>query len=163
MAPPQRSDPRSQLSVFAYEATLSNPRHARQPLRHSARAAGSFLGIAIGAASAGGDIVTPVLGALVLGMFAMAMAGVGVAFGGLVRSGIAGPVVAIVTIATWLVDIIGPALNLPEPLRDLAQSAHYGLPMVGRWDPTGIVASLIVGIGGVALGAWGFARRDLGE
>ena len=83
----------------------------------------AILGIAVGAASAGGDVVSPVLGTLVLGVFAMAMAGVGIAVGGLVRSGIAGPVVAIVTIATWFVDIIGPALNLPDVVQDLALTA----------------------------------------
>jgi hypothetical protein len=33
--------------------------------------------------------------------------------------------------------------------------------MVGVWDPVGIVVSLVVAVGGVAVGAWGFARRDL--
>jgi len=33
--------------------------------------------------------------------------------------------------------------------------------MVGVWDPVGIVASLVLAIGGVALGTWGFQRRDL--
>ena len=32
---------------------------------------------------------------------------------------------------------------------------------VGVWDPVGIVASLALAIGGVAIGAWGFRRRDL--
>ena len=89
------------------------------------------------------------------------MAGIGVAVGGLVRAGIAGPVVAVVTIATWFVAIIGPALRLPDFVLDLALTAHYGLPMVGQWDAAGIVASLVLAIGGVAIGAWGFARRDL--
>ncbi|HEV8697511.1 MAG TPA: ABC transporter permease subunit [Candidatus Limnocylindrales bacterium] len=121
----------------------------------------SMLGIAIGAASVGGDVPTPVLGTLALGLFAITMAGVGIAVGGLVRSGIAAPVVAVLTIATWFVAIIGPALKLPDVVQDLALSAHYGLPMVGRWDAAGIVASLVLAIGGVAIGAWGFARRDL--
>jgi len=121
----------------------------------------AVLGITVGAASAGGDVVTPVLGTLVLGVFATAMAGVGFAVGGLFGSGIAGRAVAIVTIGTWFVDIIGPALNLPDFVQDLALTAHYGLPMVGQWDAAGIVVSLVLAIGGVAIGAWGFARRDL--
>ncbi len=121
----------------------------------------AMIGIALGAASAGGDIVTPVVGTLALGLFAIAMAGVGVAVGGLVRAGLAGPVVVVVTIATWFVAIIGPALKLPDVVQDLALSAHYGLPMVGQWEVAGIVASLVLAIGGVAIGAWGFARRDL--
>jgi len=121
----------------------------------------AMVGIAIGAVSTGGDVATPVIGTLALGLFAAAMAGVGVAIGGVVRSGLAGPVVAVVTILTWFVDIIGPALKLPDWLSELALTAHYGLPMVGRWDAAGVVASLVIAVGGVAIGAWGFARRDL--
>ena len=33
--------------------------------------------------------------------------------------------------------------------------------MLGQWDGTGIVASVVLGVGGVAIGAWGFRRRDL--
>ncbi len=43
----------------------------------------------------------------------------------------------------------------------LALTAHYGQPMLGNWDPVGIVVSLVLAVGGVGLGAWGFARRDL--
>ena len=41
------------------------------------------LGIAVGAVIAGGDIVQPVVGSLVLGLYAAALAGIGVAIGGL--------------------------------------------------------------------------------
>jgi hypothetical protein len=33
--------------------------------------------------------------------------------------------------------------------------------MIGSWDPVGIVASLGLAIGGLLIGAWGFAHRDL--
>jgi hypothetical protein len=33
--------------------------------------------------------------------------------------------------------------------------------MLGQWDVVGIVASVVIAVGGVLLGAWGFARRDL--
>jgi hypothetical protein len=33
--------------------------------------------------------------------------------------------------------------------------------MLGVWDPFGIILSLVLGIGGVLLGAVGFSRRDL--
>jgi ABC-2 type transport system permease protein len=118
-------------------------------------------GIALGAALAGGDLGTPAVGSLVLGLFALAMAGVGFAIGGIFGAGFAGPVVAIITIATWFLDIIAPAVGLPDAVHQLALTAHYGLPMLGQWDAAGIVASLALGFGGLALGAWGFARRDL--
>jgi putative exporter of polyketide antibiotics len=89
------------------------------------------------------------------------MSGIGIAVGGLVGTGVAGPAVAILTIIFWAFDIIAPALGLPKVLNELALSAHYGLPMLGQWDAVGIVTSIAVAVGGVALGAVGFNRRDL--
>jgi putative exporter of polyketide antibiotics len=121
----------------------------------------TVIGIVLGAALAGGDVGTPAVGSLVLGLFAVAIAGIGFAVGGLFRAGWAGPVAAIVTIVIWFLDIIAPALGLSDVVHQLALTAHYGLPMLGQWDPVGIVASLALLVGGVLLGAWGFARRDL--
>jgi ABC-2 type transport system permease protein len=119
------------------------------------------VGIAVGAVITGGDVAGPVAGSLVLGLYALALAGIGFAVGGLIGTGAAGPTVAILTIVIWLIDIIGPALGLPDALHGLALTAHYGQPMLGVWDPVGIVASLLLAFGGLAVGAWGFARRDL--
>jgi len=118
-------------------------------------------GIALGAVITGDDIVTPVLGTISLGIYALAIAGIGIAVGGVVGTGAAGPAAAIVTIAIWLIDIIAPPLGLPDAVHELALTSHYGQPMLGNWDPVGIVASLVLAVGGVGLGAWGFARRDL--
>ena len=119
------------------------------------------IGIALGAAIVGGDIVGPVVGSLVLGLYAAALVGIGVAVGGVFGTSFAAPVVAILVIVTWFVDIIGPALGLPDALHELALTSHYGFTMLGEWDPVGIVASLVLAVGGIALGAWGFRRRDL--
>jgi ABC-2 type transport system permease protein len=118
-------------------------------------------GIGIGASITGGDVVTPMVGTLALGLYALAMAGVGVAVGGVFGTGVAGPAVALLTVITWFDGIIAPALGLPDIVRELALTTHYGQPMLGVWDPVGIVASLVLAVGGVALGAWGFQRRDL--
>jgi ABC-2 type transport system permease protein len=118
-------------------------------------------GIAIGSAMVGSEITEPVLGTAVIGLFAAAMGGVGVAVGGLVRTSLAAPVVAILVIVTWFLDILAPALGLPEVVHDLALTSHYGFTMLGDWDPVGVIASLGLAVGGVALGAWGFRRRDL--
>ena len=80
---------------------------------------------------------------------------------GVFASRFAGPAVAIVVIVTWFLDILAPAMNLPDVVHDLALTAHYGQPMLGQWDGTGIVASVVLGVVGVAIGAWGFRRRDL--
>jgi hypothetical protein len=37
-----------------------------------------------------------------------------------------------------------------------------GEPMVGNWDVPGIVACVVLAVGGLVLGAWGMSRRDLG-
>jgi ABC-2 type transport system permease protein len=119
------------------------------------------LGIALGAMIAGGDIATPVVGSLVLGLYAAALAGIGVAIGGLFGTGYAAPAVAVITIVTWFVGVIGPALGLPDAFGELALTSHYGFTMLGQWDVVGIVASVVIAVGGVAIGAWGFKRRDL--
>ena len=118
-------------------------------------------GIGIGASITGGDIVTPMVGTLSLGLYALAMAGIGIAVGGVFGSGAAGPAVALLTVIMWFDGIIAPALGLPDIVRQLALTTHYGQPMLGVWDPVGIVASLVLAVGGVAIGAWGFQRRDL--
>jgi ABC-2 type transport system permease protein len=122
---------------------------------------GAVIGIGIGASITGGDIVTPMIGTLTLGLYAIAMAGIGVAVGGAFGAGYAAPVVALVTILTWLLSILGPALGLPDAVRQLALSSHYGLPMLGQWNGVGIAASLVLAGGGLALGAWGMRARDL--
>jgi hypothetical protein len=33
--------------------------------------------------------------------------------------------------------------------------------MVGQWDVAGVVACAAIAVGGVLLGAWGMARRDV--
>ena len=119
------------------------------------------IGIGIGASITGGDVSTPVAGTLVLGLYAIALAGIGIAIGGLVSTGAAAPAVAILTVLIWLIDIIAPPLGLPDAVQQLALTAHYGQPMLGVWDPAGIVASVVLAVGGVAIGALGFARRDL--
>src|SRR5258705_9913066 len=87
------------------------------------------------------------------------MAGVGVAVGGVVGPAAAGPAVALLTVITWFDGIIAPALGLPDVFRELALTTHYGQPMLGVWDPAGIVASVVLAVGGVAVCARGFQRR----
>jgi ABC-2 type transport system permease protein len=119
------------------------------------------IGIGIGMAAIGEDAVTPMLGTSVFALYGLAMAGFGLAAGGLWRPAAAGVTVAVVVVASVMIDILAPILDLPQWVRDLALASHYGAPMIGSWDPIGIVASLALAIGGLAIGAWGFARRDL--
>jgi ABC-2 type transport system permease protein len=121
----------------------------------------TMVGIAVGAVIAGSEIATPVVGTIVLGLYAAALGGIGIAVGGLFGTSYAGPFVAFFTIITWFVGIIGPALNLPDIFHELALTSHYGFTMLGQWDPVGIIASIVLAVGGVAIGAWGFRRRDL--
>jgi ABC-2 type transport system permease protein len=119
------------------------------------------VGIGIGAVIVGSEIAAPIVGSLVLALYAIAMVGVGVAVGGLFGTSYAAPVVAIIVIVTWFVDLIGPALGLPDTIHQLALTSHYGFTMLGDWDPVGVVASIVLAVGGIAIGAWGFKRRDL--
>jgi putative exporter of polyketide antibiotics len=127
----------------------------------AAMTATTMLGIALGMAFVGGDILTPVTGATIVGLYAAAAVGVGIAVGGLVRNTFAGEVTAVVVIATFLIDFLAPALNLPDWVHQLALTDHFGSPLVGIWDPAGVVACLILAVGGLLLGAWGMTRRDV--
>ncbi len=138
-----------------------------------ANAIGAWLGIgvvtafvaaalAIGVSAAGGDVVTPLAGTLVLALYGAALVGVGFAVGGLLGPSFAARTLTAFVIGTFLVDLLGPILNLPDVLQALALTRHVGEPMLGRWDLGGIVACLALAVGGLALGAWGFRRRDVG-
>ena len=119
------------------------------------------VGVAAGTLTSGGSVATPVTGTVVLFVYGIALVGIGVAVGGVLGTGYAAPTVILVTVATWFADILGPALGLPEFLHELSLTSHYGLPMLGSWEPAGVIASLTLAIGGIGLGAWGFGRRDL--
>jgi polyether ionophore transport system permease protein len=110
---------------------------------------------------AGSEALTPMAGALVLGLDTAALAGIGFAVGGLVRTSIAAEVVAVIVVLTFLIDLLGPALRLPDGVHQLALTAHLGQPMIGVWDGAGIVACLVLAVGGLVLGGWGMRRRDL--
>ena len=122
----------------------------------------AMVGIAIGAAAAGSNAATPTAGALVIGLYAAAAAGVGMAIGGLFRNTFAGEAVAVVVIATFLIDFLAPLLNLPDWVHQLALTSHLGQPMIGNWDPAGIVACLVLAVGGLVLCGIGMRRRDIG-
>jgi polyether ionophore transport system permease protein len=118
-------------------------------------------GVAIGLLSLGEDPLTAVAGTAVLALYGLALAGIGFALAGWLRSSFGPVVAAAVAVATILLDIIVPALQLPDWMHDLALTAHYGEPMVGNWDSLGVSISLGLAVFGLAIGAWGFARRDL--
>ncbi len=133
---------------------------------------GAWLGIAVitafvaaalaaGVSAAGGEVGTPLVGTLVLALYGAGLVGVGFAVGGLSGPSFAGPTVAALVIGTFLVDVLGPVLTLPDWLQQLALTNHVGEPMLGTWDPGGIAVCLVLAVGGLALGAWGFRRRDV--
>jgi polyether ionophore transport system permease protein len=123
------------------------------------------LGTAVGAAAAGGgySATDAVLGSTSLGLFGIAVVGVGFAVGGWWRTSIAAEIAAAVVIATYLIDLIAPPLNLPDWFQQLALIAHYGRPMVGQWDVAGVVASVVIAAAGIAIGTVGVTRRDIAK
>ena len=119
------------------------------------------VGIALGGATAGSDLVTPIVGASVLVFYGWALIGVGVAVGGLIGTRFAAPAVVLVVFLTWFTQLLGPLFNLPEFVQNLALTRHFGQTMVGVWDWSGVVAALVICLGGIAIGTWAFARRDM--
>lgn len=121
------------------------------------------VGVAIGAATQAGDPLGLLPGLAVLGLYAMALAGIGLAVGGLVRPGLAAPVTIVLGLAFYLLDLIGSILDLPEPIVDLALNRHLGRPVLGSYDEVGMAVCAALAIGGVLLCAVGIRRRDLGR
>jgi ABC-2 type transport system permease protein len=119
------------------------------------------VGIGIGVATSDGDLATPLAGSLILGVYGAALVGMGHAVGGVLGTRFAAPAVVLFVLVTWFVQLVGPLLGLPEIVRQAALTAHYGQPMVGAWNWGGVAASAAIAVVGIALGAWGFARRDL--
>ncbi len=118
-------------------------------------------GLGLGAASGGVAVGDAVVGSAALGLYAAAIVGVGVAVGGVWRTSIAAEIAAMFVLVTYLIDLVAPPLNLPDWVHQLALTAHLGQPMIGRWDPYGIGACLLIAVGGIAIGAWGVTRRDI--
>jgi ABC-2 type transport system permease protein len=118
-------------------------------------------GIALGAGSGGVSAGDAMLGSVSLGLYAIALIGLGIAIGGVWRTSLAAELVALFVVATYLVDLLAPPLNLPDWVHQLALTTHFGQPMVGQWDLTGVVACVAIAIGGTIIGAWGIRRRDI--
>ncbi|HEX8025793.1 MAG TPA: ABC transporter permease subunit, partial [Candidatus Limnocylindrales bacterium] len=116
---------------------------------------------AVGASSVGDDPARAFAGTYLLALYGLALSGIGIAVAGIVRPGIGAAVVVTVTVVSFLDEILATALDLPKWVADLALSTHYGKPFLGDWDQLGVVASLVLALGGLLLGAWGLARRDI--
>lgn len=119
------------------------------------------IGIGLGGTSGGVSVGTAMIGSASLGLYAAAVVGIGVAIGGLWRTSLAAEIAALVVVATYLIDLLAPPLNLPDWFHDLALTAHLGQPMVGNWDVTGVAACAVLAFGGILLGSWGMQRRDV--
>jgi ABC-2 type transport system permease protein len=119
--------------------------------------------LTLSVAAIGGEVGNVGLGSLTLGLAAAGFTGIGLAVGGLVRSSLAAPVTATLVLATFLLDILGAALDLPEVILDLSLFRHLGQPMAGIYEATGLIASAVLAVGGLLVGAWGMRRRDLGR
>ena len=61
------------------------------------------------------------------------MAGIGIAIGGLIGPRIAAPAVLAITLITWLTDLVGGDLGIPDAIHSLALSTHMG----SRWSVSG--------------------------
>ncbi len=119
--------------------------------------------VAIGAATQAGNSAALIPGMAVLGLYGMALAGIGLAVGGLVRPSLAAPVTIILGLAFYLIDLIGSILDLPDFLVDLALNRHLGRPILGSYDEVGLVVCVALAVGGVVLCAVGVRRRDIGR
>lgn len=120
---------------------------------------GALLGL--GTFLQGDDPTLPFAGALVLALYAAALAGVGIAVAGLARPALAAGVAGGLGLVFYLLDTLGSAIGLPEALLDLSLTRHLGEPMAGNVDAVGMAACAVIAVAGVVLGATGLTRRDI--
>ena len=113
--------------------------------------------------AAAGDLARVAGGVAVLGLYAMALAGTGLAVGGLVRPNLAAPVALVLAIGSFLLELIGSIAKFPDVVLDLALSRHLGRPMLGDFDWPGMAVCTALAIGGVIVCAIGMRRRDIGR
>ena len=116
---------------------------------------------ALGALQSGGDAIGPALGILVGGLYAAALAGVGLGVLGLGRPGLAAATTAVLALGFTLLDLVGGSLRLPAVVMDLSLTRHLGQPMAGTYDLLGILLAAALAVGGLLVGGWGLRRRDL--
>jgi ABC-2 type transport system permease protein len=121
--------------------------------------AGSLIAPTVSAV--GGNPIDPFLGSAVLALYGCAFVGIGLALVGLGAPRLAAITAGAVSIASYLLGTLGNALRLPEWVIDLSLSEHLGRPMSGVFDPAGLALMVLLGAGGLLLGAWAFRRRDL--
>ncbi|NJD27335.1 MAG: hypothetical protein FIA92_03460 [Chloroflexi bacterium] len=123
------------------------------------------VGVVLGTSTqaAAGNVAKVAAGVSVLGLYAMALAGIGLAVGGLVRPGLAAVTTLVVALGFFLWDLIGSIVGLPDELLDLALNRHLGQPILGQYDWPGMAACALIAVGGVALCAIGMRRRDVGQ
>ncbi len=124
-------------------------------------AAGVVAGAATQAASR--DLAGLAAGVAVLGLYAMAIAGIGLAVGGLVRPSLAAPVALGIGLTFFLWDLIGSIVGFPDEVLDLALNRHLGQPILGQFDWPGMAICAALALGGISLCALGMHRRDIGR
>ncbi len=123
----------------------------------------TVLGVALGAWIQGEEASDVALGVSVLGLYGVAVAGVGLAVGGLVRPGLAGVTVVVLVIVFYLIDLLGQILRFPQAILDLSLNQHLGQPILGEFDAFGLVLCAVLALGGLGLAAAGIGRRDVGN
>lgn len=124
-----------------------------------------IVGVVVGTATQAAERDAPQLaaGVAVLGLYGMALAGVGLAVGGLLRPRFAAPAVLAVGLTFFIWDLVGSIAGFPEEVLDLALNRHLGRPILGHYDWPGMAACAILALGGVAACALGMRRRDIGR
>lgn len=117
--------------------------------------------MALGVVGSNGDPGGLVAGAGVLVLYGAAFVGIGLAVAGLGRPDLAALVTGGLVLASYLLSLLGNVLQLPDWIVGLSLNEHLGQPLGGTFDEVGLVAMTILAIGGLALGALAFARRDV--
>jgi ABC-2 type transport system permease protein len=116
---------------------------------------------ALGAIQSGTDPWKPSFGIFPGGLYAAALAGIGLALFGLGRGSLAAGVTAALAVGLTVFDLLGSSLRLPSGVLDLSLTRHLGQPMAGIYDWPGMALVAVLAIACLLVGAWGISRRDL--
>lgn len=123
----------------------------------------SGIGIWAGGPVAGADLglrraLEPVLGTLPLVLLFLGLAVL--AFGVVPRPTVALPVS--LAVAAYVLQLLGPALGLPDAVVDLSPFSWLPLPPVQPFSVAAAAIMLGLGVVAAAAGTWRFSGRDVG-
>jgi ABC-2 type transport system permease protein len=122
-----------------------------------------WVSVWVGAQFAAISVDTGKLTAAALGILPMELIVIGLVYvlSERLRLGVILSIVSVFIMASYVIDLLGAALSLPEWVRSLSMFHVYGTPMLGGWQAGPFFGMLAVALALFALGLAQFSRADV--